>query len=195
MRIDDQGMTVCLWVYVCDCMSVVHQNHIKLLVRIIPVGIHVSLPHLLRGDVSVSIVDSSSLLCFLQHRDKLNHSKFQCSLYSCYWCDADKKSVKYAHFIFVPHWKPDLKTCTLSFSASSVCVLSTRDRAVPARVAFLHDHGGQFCGVGWSAADARDGVPLPRLAGTSSFYHLPTAADAVLHLVRKTTASKFLSFC
>lgn len=55
---------------------------------------------------------------------------------------------------------------------------------MPARIAFFHDHGGQFCGVGWSAADARDGIPLPGLAGTPSCHHLPPATDAVLHLVR-----------
>lgn len=54
-----------------------------------------------------------------------------------------------------------------------------------ARMAFFHDHGGQFCGVGWSAADARGGIPLSRLAGTPGCHHLPPPADAVLHLVRK----------
>lgn len=56
---------------------------------------------------------------------------------------------------------------------------------MPARMAFFHDHGGQFCGIGWSAADARGGIPLSRLAGTPSRHHLPPAANAVLHLVRK----------
>lgn len=37
---------------------------------------------------------------------------------------------------------------------------SARDRAVSARMAFFHDHGGQLCGVGWSAADARGGIPV-----------------------------------
>lgn len=35
-----------------------------------------------------------------------------------------------------------------------------RDRAVSARMALLHDHGGQFRGFGGSAADARGGISL-----------------------------------
>lgn len=64
-------------------------------------------------------------------------------------------------------------------------VLFARDRAVPAKMAIFHDHGGQLCGFGWSALDAWSGVPLSQLAGTSSCHHLSPAAYAVLHLVRK----------
>lgn len=64
-------------------------------------------------------------------------------------------------------------------------VFPARDRAVPARVAFFHDHGGQLCDAGRPAADARGGIPLSRLAGPASCHHLPPVADAVLHLVRK----------
>lgn len=56
---------------------------------------------------------------------------------------------------------------------------------MPARMAFLHDHGGQFCGAGRSAVDARGGVSVSRLAGPPSGHHLPGSADAVLHLVRE----------
>lgn len=52
-------------------------------------------------------------------------------------------------------------THVLPLSSPPLFVFSARDRAVPARLAFFHDHGGQFCGVGWSAADARSGIPLP----------------------------------
>lgn len=70
-------------------------------------------------------------------------------------------------------------------SLSLLPFLFARDRAVPARMAFFHDHGGQFCGVGWSAVDACGGLPLSRLAGSPSCHHLSPSADAVLHLVRQ----------
>lgn len=79
----------------------------------------------------------------------------------------------------------NLITHVLPLSSPPLFVLSARDRAVPARLAFFHDHGGQFCGVGWSAADAWSGIPLPWLAGPPSCHHLPPPAYAVLHLVRK----------
>lgn len=77
-----------------------------------------------------------------------------------------------------------LEKNTLYFFSLFV-VLFARDRAVPARMAIFHDHGGQLCGFGWSALDAWSGVPLSQLAGTSSCHHLSPAAYAVLHLVRK----------
>lgn len=76
-------------------------------------------------------------------------------------------------------------THVLPLSLPLLFVLSARDWALPARMAFFHDHGGQFCGVGWSAADAWGGLSLSWLAGTPSCHHLPPPADAVLHLVRE----------
>ena len=92
----------------------------------------------------------------------------------------------HAHFVSLSAAKKNLVTHVLSLSLLLVFVLSARDRAVPARMAFFHDYGGQFCGVGRSAANAGGGLPLSGLAGTPGCHHLPPPADAVLHLVRKS---------
>lgn len=51
------------------------------------------------------------------------------------------------------------------FSLSAPLCVSFRDRALFARLAFLHDHGGQFFDGGWAATDARGGRSVPQLAG------------------------------
>lgn len=98
----------------------------------------------------------------------------------------------------------DQITHVLPLSLPLLFVPSARDWALPARMAFFHDHGGQFCGVGWSAADAWGGLSLSWLAGTPSCHHLPPPDDAVLHLVRErrehllhfgTHPSLVLMFC
>lgn len=78
----------------------------------------------------------------------------------------------------------------IKVSIPNLSFLSLRDRAVPANMEVFHDHGGQLCGFGWSAPDARSGIPLSRLAGTTSCHHLSPAAYAVLHLVRKKKKRK-----
>lgn len=65
--------------------------------------------------------------------------------------------------------------------------LSLRVRDLPARVEVFHKHGGLLPDAGRPAADARRSLPVPRLAGPPGCHHLPTRADAVLHLVSRHT--------
>lgn len=64
-----------------------------------------------------------------------------------------------------------------------------RDRALFARLALLHDHGGQFSDGGRAATDARSGRALPqlagpgRLAGPADRHNQPVRSDAAVRLV------------
>lgn len=61
-----------------------------------------------------------------------------------------------------------------------------------ARLALLHDHGGQFSDGGRAATDARGGRSVPqlarpgRLAGAADRHHQPLRSDAALRLVSPT---------
>lgn len=67
-----------------------------------------------------------------------------------------------------------------------------RDRALFARLAFLHDHGGQFSNGGRAATHARGGRSVPPLAGPwwlagpADCHHQPFRSDAALRLVSPT---------
>lgn len=63
--------------------------------------------------------------------------------------------------------------------------LSFRIRDLLARVAVFREHGGLLPDAGGPAADARRGLPVPRLAGPPGRHHLAARADAVLHLVSR----------
>lgn len=74
----------------------------------------------------------------------------------------------------------------------SAVFLYFRDRALFARLAFLHDHGGQFSDGGRAATDARGGCSVSQLAGLgwlagpADCHNLPFRSDAALRLVSPT---------
>lgn len=74
-------------------------------------------------------------------------------------------------------------------STSSLLSPSFRNWALFARLAFLHDHGGQFPDGCWAVADAGGGCAVPQLAwlgwlaGPADRHHQPFRSDAALHLV------------